>query len=716
MKASLTIFLLSLTLNVSSQTVIKGSIRDTKAVPIPGANIFLADTYDGTTSDVNGNFEFTTGENGKQVLVIKFIGYKDFNKELELRGEPILINVSLSEAINELEAVIITAGSFAASDESRKTIFKPVDIATTAGATADIAGALNTLPGTQKVGESGRLFVRGGDGSEARTFIDGMLVLDPYGAAAPNTPSRGRFLPFMFKGTSFSTGGYSAEFGQALSSTLALESRDKSESTRTDFGLLSVGADVTHTHAWDRGSLAGKIQYTNIQPYFNLINQYVDWIKPPESVEGNAAFRHEVGETGIVKVYGNYNRTRFSMYNHDIDDPSKKQLYDLTNDYQYINVACKEILDAKWSLRGGLSYTSMGNDLQDGSDHIDELETGIHGKAVLEGSLSDRIELLAGTEVINRNYEYEIINSNDEQDAKTFTETISAVFVEGSYYFSNRFITRGGARFEYNGLSKRMGVDPRLSFAYKVGEGSFSLAYGRFRQSPVNELLRIDNSISQEKAVHYIASYQLVENNRTFRAELYYKKYHHLVKYGNQEQTSINNDGNGYAKGFELFWRDNRSIENLDYWLSYSYLDTERHYRDFPYGAVPAFASAHNFSVVYKYFFTKLRTQFGATFSFASGRPYNNPNEQTFNGSKTKSYHDLSVNLAYLPRPNMIIYLSATNLTGRENIFGYEYSDQLNEEGFYNDRAITQPAKHFLFLGVFITLSKDKSVNQLPTL
>jgi outer membrane cobalamin receptor len=265
-------------------------------------------------------------------------------------------------------------------------------------------------------------------------------------------------------------------------------------------------------------------------------------------------------------------------------------------------------------------------------------------------------------------------------------------------------------------LLNRADVDPRFSLAYKVGEGSISLAYGKFRQSPVNELLRLDKSVGQEKADHYIASYQLLENNRTFRAEVYYKKYDDLVKYDNPEKTLLNNSGAGYAKGIELFWRDNQSIKNLDYWLSYSYLDTERDYLDFPHSAVPTFASAHNVSVVYKYFFTKLKTQFGATYSFASGRPYNNPNEETFNGGKTKSYQDLSVNLAYLPSRNVILYFSATNLTGSDNIFGYEYSNQLNDDGFYNGRAIKQPAKHFLFIGVFLTLSRDKSINQLPSL
>ena len=102
--------------------------------------------------------------------------------------------------------VVITAGAFEASDEKKAVILNSIDIVTTAGATADIAGALNTLPGTQAVGEEGRLFVRGGAAYETRTFIDGLFVQNPYNASVPNLPARGRFSPFLFKGTSFSTG------------------------------------------------------------------------------------------------------------------------------------------------------------------------------------------------------------------------------------------------------------------------------------------------------------------------------------------------------------------------------------------------------------------------------------------------------------------------------------------------------------------------------
>ncbi len=698
-----------------AQTIIQGTVLDDHQQPVPGANVILVDTYDGATTNGEGKFQFETTESGAHTVVIRFVGYNEVIKAVNLTGATVSLDIQLEEAISELEGVTITAGSFTASDASRRTVFKALDIATTAGATADIAGALNTLPGTQKVGETGRLFVRGGDGNEARTFIDGMVVLDAYGVAAPNTPSRGRFLPFMFKGTSFSTGGYSSEYGQALSSALVLDSKDEMETTRTDIGVLSVGGDVAHTQAWDGGSAAGKIQYTNIRPYFGLINQEVDWKDAPVSLEGVAAFRQRVGKSSMVKFYGNFTQTDFSMFNHSIDDYSVKSLYDLSNKYRYLNGFYQTALSNDWSLRGGVSYNFIKNEAAFGGNNADETESGFHVKNVLEGSLSDNIEVKSGVELIRRDYK-QVYQGDDASARLNFTEDVIGVFSEADLIASNSFVARVGGRFEYNSLTSRSSVDPRISLAYKTGEHSqVSFATGQFRQTAKNEYVKFDNDLNPERAQHYILNYQRIEDGKTFRVETYYKKYDDLIKFGNGE-NDFNNSGEGYAKGVEVFWRDNKSVKSLDYWVSYSFLDTEREYLNFPSQATPYFASKHNFSVVGKYFVSRIKSQLGATFSYTSGRPYNNPNNEQFNRAKTPYYSDLSFNWSYLPTPQVIVFLSCTNLLGRDNIFGYEYSDVQNDEGVYNRRAIRQAAPRFLFVGIFITLSKDKSMNQLPSL
>jgi hypothetical protein len=112
----------------------------------------------------------------------------------------------------------------------------------------------------------------------------------------------------------------------------------------------------------------------------------------------------------------------------------------------------------------------------------------------------------------------------------------------------------------------------------------------------------------------------------------------------------------------------------------------------------------------------KLKSQFGVTYSYSSSRPYHDPNLDKFNAGRTPAYQDLSANISYLPKPSLIIYLSCTNLLDRDNIFGYEFSRSTNTEGIYESRAVRQPAKQFLFLGVFFTISKNKSINQLPNL
>ncbi len=717
MKTLFTILSLFVFLASRGQVKISGSVTDGRGEPVPGANVFLQDTYDGASSLEDGSFAFTSAAAGRRILVAKFIGYKDFAQAVTVGVQPIFVNVRLEENINELSAVTITAGAFTASDASRRTIFRAVDIASTAGATADIAGALNTLPGTQKVGESGRLFVRGGDSNETKTFVDGMVVLDAYKTSAPNTPSRGRFLPFMFKGTSFSTGGYSAEYGQALSSALVLDSKDKAESARTDIGILSVGGDVAHTHAWDRGSVAGKIQYTNIRPYFGLINQEIDWKTPPESIEAVGVFRQQVGKDGLFKFYGNFNHSNFSLYNHNISDNSVKQLYDLTNNYRYMNGSFKSSINEKWSVRGGLSYTSIQNNAQIEFDNILESEKGIHAKTVFDGSLSDRVELKTGIEVMQRNYSQSFYFQSDSAYSYRFNELITAGFAEADIYASNNFVTRIGTRLEYSNLTGKVGVDPRVSLAYKTGVSSqVSFAYGKFRQSATNQLVSRDQELDNEKAEHFILNYQWVAHNRTFRVETYYKRYKDLVKYENGNPFVLTNTGEGFAQGVEVFWRDNHSIKNVDYWFSYSFLDTKRDYLDFPYRATPTFASAHNLSFVYKHFVPSIRSQVGFTYSYTTGRPFNDPNTENFNRGKTPYYADLSVNIAYLPKPFLILYFSCTNVLGRDNIFGYEYSTTADGAGEYQRRAIRQAAPRFLFLGIFITLSKDKSVNQLPSL
>jgi len=214
-----------------AQSEISGTVKDHKGEVVVGANVYIKGTYDGASSDVDGKFRFISNDTGKVTLVVSYIGHETNEQQVHLANKQINLDITLKSALEELDVVTISAGSIEASDEKKAVILRPLDIVTTAGAGADIYGALQTLPGASVVGEQEGLFVRGGDASETKTIIDGMVVRHPFYSSEPDIKQRGRFSPFLFKGTMFSTGGYSAEYGQAMSSVLILKSTDLADKT-----------------------------------------------------------------------------------------------------------------------------------------------------------------------------------------------------------------------------------------------------------------------------------------------------------------------------------------------------------------------------------------------------------------------------------------------------------------------------------------------------
>lgn len=715
MKAIVNTLLLVSFLTASSQQILQGRVVEKNGEPLLGVNVYVKGTYDGATTDINGAFSFETYEEDSVILVASFIGFHEYQQLIQPgQGQ---LEVVLKEAINKLDAVVISAGSFDASDESKRVVLKSLDIVTTAGATADIPGALNTLPGTQTVGETGRLFVRGGEGRETKTYIDGMIVHNEYSPSAPNTPSRSRFSPFMFKGMSFSTGGYSAEYGQALSSALILQSKDVAAITRTDLSFMTVGVDAAHTSVWEKSSFSGKVQYTNLTPYFELAKQQLQWDKAPEEMNGNFAFRQQTSKTGLLKFYTNLSRSRLNLYESDITYPEISYPVSVSNDYAYFNATYREVLNDKWGIRTGISFTESTDSLSRSEESIQDQISGRHGKLVLDYTYSDRFAVRFGGEYLKREAQETLSDPTGQLNA-SFNEELGAGFVEAETFVSSKLAFKTGLRSEHNSLTNELDWSPRVSAAYKTGEKSqVSLAYGSFIQAPDNRLIYRLNTAQPEKARHYIANYQWSGEGRTFRAEGYRKTYANLARYQSPfDASDFSFDGEGYAQGLDLFWRDTKTLKDTDYWVSYSYLDTERSYKDFPGAFQPSFVSKHNFSLVGKRFIQSIRSQIGVTYTFASPRKYHNPNMDDFLSEETKNFHDFSFNVSYLYSNQVIVHAMVNNLFGFNNEFGYEYANEQGPDGLFAGRAITPPAKRFVFLGIFITLSKNKSVSQLPNL
>jgi hypothetical protein len=533
------------------------------------------------------------------------------------------------------------------------------------------------------VGEQEGLFVRGGSANETKTIIDGMIVQNPFFSSTPDVAQRGRFSPFMFKGTAFSTGGYSAQYGQALSSVLLLQTQDKlGDASNLNISANMSGLSAAYTH---KGWLTGSVYYSNISPYLALIKTNIDFQKVPESIGTSLTINENISKNGTLKVYGTYNSSQSGVRFNSFDKPVSSYLFELKNNNLFSNASYRHSFDdGNWVLLTGLSYSHNKDIINTGNNRGDRLDERTQVRAVINRLLgaekSSTISFGAEVHAIKLGNIYNQYNLS-------LKDNYSAVFAESEFYISSRLAAKVGIRGEYTSVIDKQNIAPRISLAQKTGAYSqVSLAAGRFYQTPDKDYLYTNQGLNYEIADHLILNYQRIKNERTFRIEAFTKQYSQLVTekttffdpYPYRFPTGVSdNSGNGFANGFDVFFRDKKSIKNADLWLTYSYLDTERKFRNYQRQVMPTFASKHNFSAVFKQFVPSIGLNLGATYTYTSGRPVYAFNSDLLNPDYTPSYQSLSFSASYFKQVKnhfLVFYASLDNALGRRNVFGYRYS------------------------------------------
>lgn len=745
MKLFAFLLLLCLAGSSAAQVKISGKVTDQKGKGLPAVSISLKDSYDGATTDSLGNFSFSTTEKGAQLLEASFTGYSSYSKNITIEDKDISVDVSIKELVTELKAVVISAGSFEAGDKKKGTVLTSLDIVTTASAEGDITGALKTLPGTQQVGETGGLFVRGGSANEAKIYIDGNLVNNFFYSSLPGIASRGRFNPFLFKGTIFSSGGYSALYGQALSSALILESNDLPEKTEASIGIgvIGINAGINKLSKNKRSSWGLSYSFSHLGPAFAVIKQKQDYFQNPVFHEADANFRVKT-KKGMIKYFGYLSSGNLGYRVNDIDSASLKNSLSLKNLNTYQNLNWRENLGQGWKSTIGLSFSTdkqnFENELQNanGDKQVFQNPSGYafknfdldtrswyaQARVVMEKKLMGINILRFGSDYFysNEKSTYTLYDGSS-YDGK-ITDKLYAGFAEADFYLSNNLAMKLGGRLEHSELMDKWNVAPRASLAYKFrNNGQASFAYGIFYQNPETRYQPAVADIGYAKASHYILQYQKITSVQTFRTEVFYKDYDHLFKTGADNfgrEIATSNKGFGYAKGIEFFWRDKKNIKNMDYWVSYSYLDTKRDYLNFPFEMEPNFVAKHTASLVVKKFVTAWKMNLNASYSFATGRPFyqlkydNNQSKYVVaDAGRTINYNNLGFSLNYLPsigkkdaKKFTVWVLSISNVLGQKQVFNYNY-------GAINNRreAIGPTSKRFVYIGCFISFGVDNTEN-----
>ena len=658
-----------------SQTVISGVVTDGRE-PMAGANVFIIGTIDGCLTDSLGRFEFATSKTGELSIKATFIGFED---AVLTTTESQNLLIRMREQATTINEVVVTASTYSFGKSDNLKTMDALDVVMSGNSCGDIVAALQTLPGTQKVGENGKLYVRGGESDECQTFINGMHVLVPYSTNIENNAVRGRFSPFLFKGINFSLGGYGGEYGQALSSVLPMETTDVATGDKLGVSASLVDWNIGGTKAFSSSSLSFNADYTSMGLYDALFPDRINWTRPYRKLSGEAQYKAELSSASVLKSYIGYDFTTLGQH---VDN----RMLSLYEHNIYANATLKSNIGRGYSLFTGIANSSVINDIDDAQilgDHYHNLRNEIHLKAEVRKVYSSVLKMSAGVEDYLRHSTKRYDNSHYRLDYN-----LLAAHTDAQLRIVSKLFLNLSARVENASYDGGWLLMPRATLSY-VPNKRFQLSamLGKYSQTADDDnIVMSGKNLSQSTANHAILSMQYEIRNTLLRIEPYYKKYHNLPLIANGLYTA---DGYGTSKGVDVFIENHSLIKNLTSTLSYSFNDSERLYLDYTALRTPDYVSRHNVRMTLKYNIGK--AIIGLSESYASGRKYPI--------GTTPHYNSVDANITWLVSPKIIVYTSLNNIFGRTNIFRY------NPDG----TTVKANRDRFFYIGIFVSLKNNKA-------
>jgi len=706
--------------SASDKTVLYGMVHDKKGAPLVGVSLQVDGTYDGITSELDGSFHFVTEATEEVLLIVSMFGFESVQRPLELSGQDSLfLTIEFGkETVSLNEVVVSDVRHLQTTDKARSTQLNRIETLTTA-VDGNVQSAIQTMAGVQPQSATSGLFIRGGSGRESQAFVDGMLV-DNFNYTSPgNTAGSARFSPNMFKGTFLSTGGFSAKYGQAISGALILETTDVPNKSSADFGISPLFGEAGFEKVNKKGdfSYGATGKYQNLGLFLRLMPSRKQFTTYPLTYEGTASMKWRPNDGTQLKTFASYGDSRLGIYDQNLDDPNQLDHTLLRNRNIFWQSTLSHDLSNRWTLTGGAGWGSRQTEVNQYSSGEDLTPSGQAFKVDEVNDLgqvrfnfgyrkgANTLDL--GAEV---QYRKDVVETGDLLGQ--LSDTYGAVFAERAGPVLGRLHGRAGLRIEHSNLLDQTNFAPRFNLNYVLGKQAQLFAgWGVFHQRPdTRQLYQTAGQLNFERARHFTLGYNRQSNKRSFRAELYAKEYDELVLFdGTDGVVPYNNDGGGHARGIDVFYRDRTLNKGTDMWLTYSYVDAKRRFAHFPVSAQPNFVASHVANVVAKHFFQKQLLNVGATYTVASGRPYYNPNRPAseFNADRTRAFHNVNFNIAYLPKTKKaltVIVLTLYNAFNFDQTLNYEYSST----NFNDRRGIGPLTRRYLFLGLFINLGIDR--------
>lgn len=707
--------------------------------PVIGGIVEIVQLKLKTGTDDNGYFILSGIPAGVYSVQFSSVGYVPLIKDF--------ISVNSNSSLNILAELEIISTDEINVEALR--FEKPIDISNSfknlsfeeirrsPGGFEDIGRVIQTLPGVSFVNDGRNdLIVRGGSPAENLFLVDGAPIpnINHFGSqGTTGGPTSIIDLNFI-REVNFLTGGFSARYGDKLSSVLDIKLREGNRNrfmgninlSATGFGGILEGPIGSS----EKGSWLFSIRRSYLDFVFNAVG--FGFIPEYNSLQLKGVYDINPNNILTVNFIGNIDKVRFN--NDDIEDKQNNENILKNNQYGYTNsYELKSLLSNKSFSRIILSRSYSNYDYSGRDANFVEKFKNLseEGQTVLKAEYNlipnSKSEISFGAEGKLINFKNEIKTAQDTLytidpqtgnryvipalDFNTSNTTFKfASYIQLTQSFLNRIKINLGLRYDYfDFINKKNYISPRASATISILHNfNLNFSYGIFYQSP-SYIWLVSNSQNRDlmniRADHYIAGieYILGKDSRA-TIEVYYKKYKDypassLRPYfilanngGDYENTSnfglepLVSEGIGYAKGIELFFQKTLSEKfyataNLSLFMAkYTSLDGIERASNFDNGVL---------FIANGGYIAGKGWEISSKFRYVGGRPFTPINQfdgtqliTQYNSDRLPDYYSLDIRVDKkwsFKKWSLVTYVDIQNITGKKNITSYKWNKYTRE-------------------------------------
>ncbi|MDP8240674.1 MAG: TonB-dependent receptor [Candidatus Hatepunaea meridiana] len=641
-------------------STIKGKVldRSTRAAVV-SANIVILSTDFGAATDLDGSFKIVGIPPGTYSLQATALGYIGDSKSdiAVLPGRSVNVEFLLEPTAIKGEEVVVTGGFFRPKPDlvtsSRSLRYE--EIRRAPGSAEDVQRVIQALPGIANSNDqNNEIIVRGGSPSENLLVMDGVEIdnINHFPEQASSGGPIGLVNTEFLREVTFASGGFSARYGDRLSSVLDLELREGDReqfSGQIETSMAGLGVNLEGGLAGEKGSYLVSFR----KSYLDLIQGPIGLTSIPHYWDTQFKVAYDLSPLDKLSLIGLYGRDWISI---SVDDEDAWSRGAEAVDVKGYNLA----LGLKWRKvwRGGytdvvLARTEINHNYEVFEVNVDRIsnarsrrlfflgddtETNHQLHANWTGRIRKMDEISAGLSLKPITFihdewlaqdttYYDDINNDGIQPDTVFRperiidESTTSLkyggFIQYRWRPLNRLTLVGGVRLDGFQYSEQATVAPRLSASWDVlPKLTLKAAYGIYYQSHPLIIYTYDpgganKTLPHPRAAQYVGGLSyLLTNSTLLSVEGYYKDYCNLVVYEQKLREDDNPAfrswrylavGRKWSSGIEFFAQQ-KLATNWYGSLSYSYGESnfddsqETYSSDYDYRHIGTMVLGYKFS------------------------------------------------------------------------------------------------------------------------